>query len=238
MAKKSRKNFDIHHPDMVKMVFILVSLAIVAFLVLVVKYTSFKSEPKAAPPKTLPKNIGQKPKALASVVLNTLIKRACIKKFNQNSYYTVGELDVFGYPNPDITYQNSGDCKNGVTYYKGMVSVGQFYTGWKKYWYGLWYDTAVSCCSTSSDFKKKSDKYCSNVQLYDSKAQPIGTRDMKCKLNCGDTEDSEYNVAAYNYIPTKDGLNIQTTKVSCEYAKMDRGVYKVVSGGCCGKNSY
>ncbi len=48
MAKRSRRDIDIHHPNMVKTIFILTSLAIVAFLVLVVKYTSFKSEPKAA----------------------------------------------------------------------------------------------------------------------------------------------------------------------------------------------
>ncbi|MBI5126921.1 hypothetical protein HZA76_00495 [Candidatus Roizmanbacteria bacterium] len=48
MAKRSSRNLDIHHPKMVKTVFILTSLAILAFLALIVKTTSFKSEPKAS----------------------------------------------------------------------------------------------------------------------------------------------------------------------------------------------
>lgn len=47
-SRRSGQGIDIHHPKMVKTVFILTSLAILAFLALIVKTTSFKSEPKAA----------------------------------------------------------------------------------------------------------------------------------------------------------------------------------------------
>lgn len=53
MAKRLNKGIDIHHPNMVKTVFILVSIAVVCFLVIVVKYTSFKSEPRASENKII-----------------------------------------------------------------------------------------------------------------------------------------------------------------------------------------
>lgn len=59
MAKKSSgKGIDIHSPSMVKTVFILTSLAILSLLILVVKTTSFKSEPKASETKTVVRSNG------------------------------------------------------------------------------------------------------------------------------------------------------------------------------------
>lgn len=220
MAKK--KGIDIHHPNMIKTVFIMTSLAILAFLALIVKTTSFKSEPKAA----------QRTLSRASLIKKfyevTAAQCATKYKYSSGSYFTLVNEDR--------------SCPSHT------FNVGRLWNDIKQWqWYGNWKDLNfltnkyLKCCVNMAGYISESDQYCSSMQIYDSNKNPLGTKDMKCKPNCAYSsitdKNNEYKINSYYFIPTGSNTIKQITNSICTTAEMKYGEYKRnYTGTCCSKN--
>jgi hypothetical protein len=221
--KKSRRvsrKIDIHSPDMVKTIFILGSMAILAFLVMVVKYTSFTSEPKAAKP-TLTKAGYNK--------LLSATKGDCSIK----SGFDVDAISLVGEEYKCASHMfDAGKVWN-------KLSEWSYYGDWKNL--NMVTNKYVRCCVDMAGFVSKSDKFCSSIQIYDQNRNPLGTKDMKCKPTCQGSsitdKSNEYRNNSYYFIPTGQNSLKNIGSSICVSAKMKYGKYeKVLNGTCCSKN--
>ncbi len=216
MAKRSRRNVDIHHPNMVKTIFVLTSLAIVGFLVLIVKTTSFKSEPQAAKIRWSQAQIAR---------LGKIGPSQCSKKY--------GGFSTEYKAQPVLTF-----CPSGFKIVGTMLNpLNEWVTG------GIFgtLDPVAECCRVKKDIAvsdtSKFDSFCSNIPLFDGANKYLGRLDMRCKPSCSSRSITDTN-NLYN-VPTSfyqiiDGKYVGDfpCAVNQEY-----GNYSAVRGTCCSKDS-
>lgn len=227
MAKRSKQGIDIHHPNMVRTVFVLTSLAILALLILIVKTTSFTSEPKA--------------KAVKPAVVNSALLRNKnnIKSLSQLlSLSTVDCANKFG--------MTANDYIATTPFIAGpsdRIKIGQVWN------FSNLFDVSwINCYVYDSKYVAYYDNYCSSSDVYDAAGTYLGHKDLKCKSSCLSASNSDpsntYQTLMYvkNYGAQVASVNIQipmpqnVIKSSCNVAVLGFGSWNVKTGNCCGRN--
>ncbi len=205
MAKRHTKGIDIHHPNMVKTVFIMTSLGILALLILIVKYTSFKSEPEAAVRKkdTFTKSLTK------NLSVYSTWDNACLKYFNQN------------YPNYHVHYAQGGDVfAIGLTDTCGNFA-SFFHEGYLPNDTGGMED--VRCCVNLNYIYTANDLRCGGqVNL-----------SLRCKPNCNQPYGNDLgNQYSYTMINTSSFNTICDT-ANPNTSALSLGDINQGAGNCC-----
>lgn len=258
MAKT--KGIDIHHPNMVKTVFIMTSLAILAFLALIVKTTSFPSIPQAggACEKVLKtKSLGEitkncKPASSCKITKVTkkgkLLHYKCTSKSENtqsNSNTAGGVGGVIKPPTAGSTPNQScidkyGFQKNG--YYTNeppsdcsSSSTHKFLLGTARVTNKSKLYAPYNCCITASDFQIEADQYCESLKLVDENGKEIPLKKAyKCKVldsnRCNKATDTDSNNVA-----SKDTYKTGTNEYSECYTAQSKTSTQKLRGLCCMK---
>lgn len=258
MAKSRRSGQGIvHHPKMVKAVFILTSLAILAFLALIVKTTSFPSMPQAAGCSNVTskkltlvqKNC--KPSTACKITKVTmngkLLHYKCVPKSGNtgNSSNNAGTggaikpptagstpnqscIDKYGFQKDGYyTNQPPADCSSSSTH-KFFLGIARVTNKSKLY-------APYNCCITASDFQIEADQYCESLKLVDANGKEIPLKKAyKCKVlddkRCNKATDTDTKNVA-----NKDTYKTGTNEYSeCSTAQSKTSTQKL-RGLCCMK---
>jgi len=250
MAKKLKKDTDIHHSKMVKTIFIVVSIAIVCFLVVIVKYTSFKSEPRAAGRISVltTSKLAQFERQLKQRANYQDAQSKCVSKFSSKGYfsnYFSGSYDSSKiYPKIGLNLTSS--CLPGSSYFATawdpkLVSADRWLS-WNKQLFPDDWRIFTKCCVYDSYFSELGDKYCSShnynvvsgtinpnarYMVLNVNNKPTNTilLDLQCKKTCPAGKNQVYEY--YDPITKTTGKNL-----SCDWSP---NPFVFTKGKCCTK---